>query len=197
MQRLAHPAAALAAFVTLAGAVHAAEPATGSSVAAPAISEMPAPVKAGVAGADVRPAPTVPATPAARPIDPPLFQDDEEQPVGTLGSPGFEMDWFTVDGGGTTFHTGGNFELAGTAGQADAGVHTGGNFTLSGGFWGRVRMDECAGDADGNNIVNFADITAVLANWLDFGATGDANNDWFVDFQDITSVLANFGASCS
>lgn len=24
----------------------------------------------------------------------------------------------------------------------------------------------CAGDADGNGIVNFADITSVLANWL-------------------------------
>lgn len=59
----------------------------------------------------------------------------------------------------------------------------------------------CPGDADGNSLVTFGDITAVLAN---FGATypsgqgaGDANCDLSVNFSDITTVLANFGASCN
>lgn len=157
----------------------------------------PAPVKAVPAEPGTQPSLRVPVRASAQPVDLPLFQDDEEFPVGVLGGPAnFEMDWFTVDGGGTTFAQGGNFELAGTTGQADAGVSVGGGYTLTGGFWGRVRMDECPGDADGNGIVNFADITAVLANWGDFGATGDANNDWFVSFADIVTVLSYFNVPC-
>lgn len=59
---------------------------------------------------------------------------------------------------------------------------------------------DCVGDADGSGVVDFSDITTVLAN---FGAvtapfgTGDANGSGLVDFSDITTVLANFGATCS
>ena len=45
-----------------------------------------------------------------------------------------EISWYTVDGGGT-FSSGGDFSLAGTAAQPDAGTHTGGDFSLRGGFW--------------------------------------------------------------
>lgn len=47
---------------------------------------------------------------------------------------GYEMPWFTVDGGGGE-SAGGGFTLAGTIGQADAGALSGGPFTLVGGFW--------------------------------------------------------------
>jgi hypothetical protein len=47
----------------------------------------------------------------------------------------FNIDWFTIDGGGGT-SGGGPFSLSGTIGQPDAGVTmTGGNFSLTGGFW--------------------------------------------------------------
>jgi hypothetical protein len=57
------------------------------------------------------------------------------------------------------------------------------------------------GDADGDQIVSFADITSALAN---FGATygvggtgpGDADKNGIVQFADVTSVLANFGVVC-
>ncbi|MBL8745728.1 MAG: multicopper oxidase domain-containing protein [Phycisphaerae bacterium] len=58
---------------------------------------------------------------------------------------------------------------------------------------------ECRGDANDDGVVNFADVTTVLAQ---FGATGprgiqgDANLNGFVDFGDVTTVLANFGNSC-
>lgn len=59
----------------------------------------------------------------------------------------------------------------------------------------------CAGDADGNNVVNFTDVTSVLAN---FGAdyspgtgAGDANHNGPVNFSDVTAVLANFGSDCT
>jgi hypothetical protein len=48
---------------------------------------------------------------------------------------GYDLTWNTVDGGGHTFSTGGDYILGGTVGQPDAGLMTGGEYTLSGGFW--------------------------------------------------------------
>jgi len=47
----------------------------------------------------------------------------------------FELNWWTVDGGGGMFSTAETYRLSGTAGQPDAGVLTGGGYTLGGGFW--------------------------------------------------------------
>ena len=49
---------------------------------------------------------------------------------------GYELAWFTVDGGGATFNAGGDYELGGTVGQPDAGTFSGDGYTLDGGFWG-------------------------------------------------------------
>jgi hypothetical protein len=49
---------------------------------------------------------------------------------------GYDLSWSTVDGGGGTFSTGGDYSLGGTIGQPDAGLLTGGVYTLGGGFWG-------------------------------------------------------------
>jgi len=53
----------------------------------------------------------------------------------------YTMDWWTVDGGGDTFSTGGGYSLGGTAGQPDAGVLAGG-YSLGGGFWKGGRLVE-------------------------------------------------------
>lgn len=68
---------------------------------------------------------------------------------------------------------------------------------------------DCNGDANRDGFINFADITAVLANFgfdwpcpypgpgmLGAGGVGDANYDGMVTFADITAVLANFGLPC-
>jgi|GEM_PF-6842613 len=47
---------------------------------------------------------------------------------------GFELSWFTVDGGGGVA-SGGQYSMEGTIGQADAGQHTGGQYELQAGFW--------------------------------------------------------------
>lgn len=48
----------------------------------------------------------------------------------------FDLTWWTVDGGGATWCSGGTFTLGGTAGQPDAGPYSGGAFTLEqSGFW--------------------------------------------------------------
>jgi hypothetical protein len=49
---------------------------------------------------------------------------------------GYNLDWWTVDGGGATSSTGGSYSLDGTIGQPDAGISSGGIYTVAGGFWG-------------------------------------------------------------
>lgn len=48
----------------------------------------------------------------------------------------YSMTWYTVDGGGHMFSSGGSYVLGATIGQPDAGTTmTGGTYSLSGGFW--------------------------------------------------------------
>jgi len=57
-----------------------------------------------------------------------------QQAADTPGS-GYDLSWWTVDGGGATFAAGTGYSLDGTAGQPDAGVLSGPGYTLAGGFW--------------------------------------------------------------
>ena len=78
---------------------------------------------------------------------------------------GYELTWWTIDGGGVTFATGGTFNLGGTVGQPDASnALTGGTYSLTGGFW----FTPCItsnGDVDGNICVDDADLLTVLFNF--------------------------------
>ncbi|HBS29006.1 MAG TPA: hypothetical protein DEB06_06050 [Phycisphaerales bacterium] len=60
--------------------------------------------------------------------------------------------------------------------------------------------EPCPGDADGNGVVDFDDITSVLSNWLvDYTpgtGPGDADASGIVDFDDITSILSNWLDAC-
>ena len=47
----------------------------------------------------------------------------------------YDLSWWTVDAGGTTFTTAEGYTLGGTGGQPDAGVLVGAGYTLGGGFW--------------------------------------------------------------
>ncbi len=53
----------------------------------------------------------------------------------------------------------------------------------------------CRGDANGDRVINFADLNAVLADFGDTGESpeGDVNCDGVVNFSDLNTVLANFG----
>src|SRR5262245_26208911 len=52
------------------------------------------------------------------------------------GAQPYDINWWTVDGGGAMNGTGGAYTLSGTIGQPDAGgPATGGSFTLHSGFW--------------------------------------------------------------
>ena len=50
----------------------------------------------------------------------------------------YDLSWWTVDGGGATFNTGGGYAPGSTTGQPDAAIWSGGGYTLTGGFWGGV-----------------------------------------------------------
>ena len=113
---------------------------------------------------------------------------------------GYDLSWWTIDGGGITFTTGGTFNLGGTVGQPDASsALTGGAFSLTGGFWFTPACVVHNGDVDANGCIDDADLLAVL---FAFGNTGnnlgrvDVNCDQVVDDADLLQVLFNFGSGC-
>ena len=53
----------------------------------------------------------------------------------------------------------------------------------------------CPGDANGDGMVDLADLNLVLANFGS-GPGGDTNGDGNTDLADLNLVLANFGAAC-
>ncbi len=71
-----------------------------------------------------------------------------------------------------------------------------GTLRVQGTIRGSVVVPVIAGDANGDCVVDFADITSVLSNYGGAGPSGDANSSGAVDFADITSVLSNWGATC-
>jgi len=80
---------------------------------------------------------------------------------GSLALAAYIIDWWTLDGGGEMWTTGGDFELSGTIAQPDASalVMTGGGFEVSGGFWpGALGVGPpVPGDCDGDHRVDFDD----------------------------------------
>ncbi|MEZ4729162.1 MAG: hypothetical protein R3E79_18670 [Caldilineaceae bacterium] len=67
----------------------------------------------------------------------------------------YQLDWWTVDGGGQTFASGGAYTLGNTAGQPDVANQSGGTFSLSGGFWhpdARIRTEGAVSPDSGGVI---------------------------------------------
>ncbi len=81
----------------------------------------------------------------------------------------FAIDWYTVDGGGAIFSTGGGYDLAGTIGQPDAQtppVMSGGTFELTGGFWPVSQICNCPGDMNGDAFKDGLDIQRFVGCFL-------------------------------
>ncbi len=93
---------------------------------------------------------------------------DAPLPLRTASGAGgdFELNWFTVDGGGGT-SSGGDFTLRGTAGQPDAGDSVGGDFALAGGYWQAFGSGcgDCPTDVDGNSDTGPFDLANLLGTW--------------------------------
>jgi hypothetical protein len=54
----------------------------------------------------------------------------------TSSSQGYDLSWWTVDGGGGVLSIDGGYSLNGSIGQPDPGVLADGGYSLDGGFWG-------------------------------------------------------------
>ena len=113
----------------------------------------------------------------------------------------FDVDWYTVDGGGDMWTTGGDFELSGTIGQPDAGaVMAGGDFELTGGFWPGAPVFQlgdlnCDGTLDAFDIDPFVlaltDPVGYAAAWPDCNINNaDINGDAVIDAFDIDPFVA-------
>ena len=106
---------------------------------------------------------------------------------------GYKIDWYTIDGGGEMFSTGGDYELSGTIGQADAGEMSGGAYSLTGGFW----FEQPPGDCNADGLVNLFDhgdfvpcldgpgagLSDPACRCFDFGADEDIDLVDFAEFQ--------------
>ena len=113
------------------------------------------------------------------------------------------LDWWTIDGGGGMFSTGGSLELSGTVGQPDAGAAlVGGSLELVGGFWPAVGGEDefCFGDLDGDNAIGLADLAQLLGHYgMTSGAEyedGDLDGDGDVDLADLAALLGVYGTTC-
>jgi hypothetical protein len=60
------------------------------------------------------------------------------------------------------------------------------------------RIVDCPGDTNGDAVVNFTDLNAVLAGFGQSGAglPGDVDGDGAVNFTDLNLILSNFGEAC-
>ncbi|HUU83571.1 MAG TPA: hypothetical protein VM243_08710 [Phycisphaerae bacterium] len=120
--------------------------------------------------------------------------------AGGLQADDFALDWWSIDGGGDMWTTGGEFELSGTIGQPDASltVMTGGDFELVGGFWAIAAVQFCPGDLDSDGDTDHSDLGILLADWGCVGSgpedcPGDVDGDFDTDHSDLGILLADWG----
>ena len=62
-----------------------------------------------------------------------------------------------------------------------------------------VNISPLTGDVDGNCTVDLADLTILLGNYREIGATrcqGDLDGDSDVDLSDLAALLATYGVTC-
>lgn len=112
----------------------------------------------------------------------------------------FAVDWFTIGCGGGTLN-GGTLTVSGTIGQHDAGAPlTAGSYSLAGGFWsGASATPACAGDTNGDGLVNGADLSVLLSQFgqtVSPGTGADFNSSGSVNGADLSVLLARFGTPC-
>ena len=110
----------------------------------------------------------------------------------------YEIDWYTIDGGGAMYTFGGSYELSGTIGQYDAstGPLAGGSYELAGGFWAATAQPVCIADFNNDGSVNTLDMLAFLNAWTSGDSSADINGDGSVNTLDVLAFLNLWTAGC-
>ena len=128
--------------------------------------------------------------------------------AGTAVAGDYEIDWYTIDGGGEMSSTGGDYTLSGSIGQPDARNYpepmTGGSYKLTGGFWVIPECPAIQPDYDGDCDVDQADYTVFEAcasgpevpyvgdcDDRDFDGDADVDQEDFAVFQRCISGEGN------
>jgi len=88
----------------------------------------------------------------------------------------YSIDWYKIAGGGGT-SSGGNYQLSGTIGQADASsTMSGGPYSLTGGFWSLIAVISTPGLP--NLVITWVSPNSVKVSWAATGAyTLQSNNN--------------------
>ena len=113
----------------------------------------------------------------------------------------FELVSSTINNGGGTI-TAADYEVTSSIGDTvQTATLQGGDFTIKSGFIPTLLPPPgCAGDANGDNSVDFQDLDIVLDKWATSvapGTDGDLDGSGFVDFQDLDLILDRWGTTCN
>lgn len=109
----------------------------------------------------------------------------------------FDIEWRTIDGGGTSSSAGGSFTLSGTVGQSDAGPDfqglIGGTFSLEGRFLPVTQICFCPGDMNQDGSKNGDDIQTFVNCFITGGncSCADVNGTNGMDVGDVTLFVAD------
>jgi len=123
-------------------------------------------------------------------------------PVAAQSGGPYTLTWNTIDGGGATVSTGGDYALGGTAGQADAGSASGAGIAWRGGFWAGVVMTPgCVGDCGGNQQVTVDEILTLVLIAVGNATVatcpaGDANQDGQITVEEILAAVHQALTGC-
>jgi hypothetical protein len=112
----------------------------------------------------------------------------------------FQLDWYSINGGGVIGATSTNWELDASVGQSVAGFGSSTNYQLEVGFWYGADAAACpvvlTGDADNSSEVKLSDVIVLVNYVLKAGpdpvpcpAAGDVNCDGEVKLSDVIYLV--------
>lgn len=118
---------------------------------------------------------------------------------------GYDLTWYTIDGGGHIFSNDAGYDLGGTIGQPDSGPEsgplTGGSYSLVGGFWpAAAAVCACPGDMNGDTKKNGKDVQMFVNCyvWGNGCSCADVDGSGGVTPADLNAFIADLlaGATC-